>query len=221
MRTVVTSGAERREVDRFARLNDAFIATLMGVQRVQYLTGGLPSLLIGLGTAAAFFYGGWRVVEGTLTPGTLAMFLAYQARVIAPVQALMGLYGALATARVSWRRVAELLGTLPEVTERAEAEAITAVTGELAFDAVSLSYGRGGSVLDRVSVPGARRPDDRGRRHERQRQVDHRGSRGTPARSRRGHGAPRRPRPSHAAARGRATAHPRRAAGTGHLPRLD
>jgi ATP-binding cassette subfamily B protein len=36
MRTVVTSGAERREVERFSRLNDAFIATLMGVQRVQY-----------------------------------------------------------------------------------------------------------------------------------------------------------------------------------------
>ena len=54
MRTVVTSGAERREVARFSRLNDAFIATLMGVQRMHYLAGGLPSLLIGAGTAAVF-----------------------------------------------------------------------------------------------------------------------------------------------------------------------
>jgi ATP-binding cassette subfamily B protein len=151
MRTVVTAGAERREVERFSRLNDAFIATLMGVQRVQYLTGGLPSLLISIGTAAAFFYGGWRVVEGTLTLGTLAAFLAYQARVVAPVQALMGLYGALATARVSWRRVAELLGTPAEVTDRPDAAPVATAEGAVEFDAVSLAYGRGADVLDRVS----------------------------------------------------------------------
>ena len=151
MRTVVTSGAERREVERFSRLNDAFIATLMGVQRVHYLSGGLPSQLIAIGTAAAFFYGGWRVIEGTLTLGTLATVLAYLARVVAPMQALMGLYGALATARVSWRRVAELLGTPAEVTDRPDAAPLATAAGAVEFDAVSLSYGRGADVLDRVS----------------------------------------------------------------------
>lgn len=150
MRTVVTAGAERREVARFSRLNDAFITTLMGVQRTHYLAGGLPSLVIGAGTAAVFFYGGWRVVEGTLTLGTLAAFMAYQARVVAPVQALMGLYGALATARVSWRRVTELLDATPEVIERADAFWPDAVRGDVEFDRVSLSHGRG-AVLDRVS----------------------------------------------------------------------
>jgi ATP-binding cassette subfamily B protein len=150
-RTVVTAGAERREVARFGRLNDAFIATLMGVQRVHYLAGGLPSLLVAAGTAAVFFYGGWRVVEGTLTLGTLAAFMAYQARVVAPVQALMGLYGALATARVSWRRVAALLDTPPEVTERAGARPLPAVRGEVEFENVSLTHGRGAPVLDGVS----------------------------------------------------------------------
>jgi ATP-binding cassette subfamily B protein len=150
MRTVVTSGAERREVARFTRLNDAFIATLMGVQRTHYVAGGLPSLVIGAGTLAVFFYGGWRVVEGTLTLGTLAAFLAYHARVVAPVQALMGLYGGLATARVSWRRVAALLDAAPEVVERPDAVPLSSVRGEIEFDAVSLTHGRG-AVLDGVS----------------------------------------------------------------------
>ena len=80
MRTVVTSGAERREVARFSRLNDAFIATLMGLQRMHYLAGGLPSLADrrrharpSSSTAA----GAW--CEGTMTLGTLAAFMAYQA----------------------------------------------------------------------------------------------------------------------------------------------
>ncbi len=151
VRAVVTSNAQAREVGRFARLNDAFIAALMRLQRVHYLAGGLPTLLLGAGTAAVFVYGGWRVVQGTMTLGTLAAFMAYQARVVAPVQALMGLYGALATARVSWNRVAALLDTAPEVVEAPDAPALADVRGLVEFDAVSLSHGRGSAVLQDVS----------------------------------------------------------------------
>ena len=155
-RTVVTSGAQRREVSRFSQLNDAFIASLMGVQRVHYISGGLPSLLFAAGSAAVFFYGGWRVVGGTMTMGTLAAFMAYQARVVAPVQALMGLYGALATARVSWRRVAEVLDTPAEVTERSDATPLVVAQGDVAFEHVTLSYGRGGAVIEDISFQVAR-----------------------------------------------------------------
>lgn len=150
-RTVVTSGAERREVDRFSQLNRGFISSLMGLQRVHYLSGGLPSLLLVAGSAAVFVYGGWRVVEGTMTMGTLAAFMAYQARVVAPVQALMGLYGSLATAQVSWRRVEEILDTPPDVTEAPDAVTLSTVRGEVEFAGVSLSYGRGGAVIEDIS----------------------------------------------------------------------
>jgi len=154
MRTVVTSGAERREVRRFGRLNDAFIETMMGVQRTHYLVGSVPSLLVATGTGAVFVYGGLRVIDGSLTLGTLAAFLAYQARVVAPVQALMGLYGALATARVSWRRVAALLDTPADVVEQPDAQPLEHVRGEIAFDDVSLAFDRG-PVLERVSFTAA------------------------------------------------------------------
>ncbi|HYN05970.1 MAG TPA: ABC transporter ATP-binding protein [Vicinamibacterales bacterium] len=150
-RTIATSNAQAREVSRFTRLNDAFIASLMRLQRVHYIAGGLPALLLGAGTAAVFVYGGWRVVQGTMTLGTLAAFMAYQARVIAPVQALMGLYGALATARVSWTRVAALLDTRPEVVERPGAPELAAVRGLVEFQEVTLTHGRGGAVLEGVS----------------------------------------------------------------------
>jgi ATP-binding cassette subfamily B protein len=76
--------------------------------------------------------------------------MAYQARLAAPRQALMGLYGALATARVSWRRVETLLDAAPDVVERPEAAWPAAVRGAVEFDRVSLSHGRG-VVLDEVS----------------------------------------------------------------------
>lgn len=151
MRTVVTSAAEQREVQRFSRLNDAFVATLMGLQRTHYVAGGVPSLLVSIGVAAVFAYGGWRVVENTMSLGTLAAFMAYQARIVAPVQALMGLYSALATARVSWRRVAELLDVKPDVVEASDARPLDAIRGDLEFDRVTLAHPRGGLLLEDVS----------------------------------------------------------------------
>src|SRR4030095_13670838 len=92
-----------------------------------------------------------RVVEGTMSLGTLAAFMDYQARIVAPVQALMGLYSALATARVSWRRFAELLDTKPDVVAAPDARPLIQVHGEIEFDRVTLVHPRGGLLLDDAS----------------------------------------------------------------------
>ncbi len=149
---IVTSNAQDRERGRFARLNDSFVDALMGMQRLTYLAGGLPGLIVSLGASAVFLYGGSRVVDGTLTLGTFAAFIAYQSRVNAPVQALMGLYTSLATAKVSWRRVLELLDAPLDVREAPEATALSHVRGEIEFDRVSLGTERGLAVLEDFSL---------------------------------------------------------------------
>ena len=148
---VVAANAQARETSRFRRLNDHFIATLMDMQRVSYLAGGLPGLILSVGASIVLLYGGVRIVEGTLTLGTFAAFVAYQMRVMAPVQALMGLYTALATARVSWRRVLELLDAPVDVIERPEARPLPVVRGHLTFERVTLATERGTTVLEDVS----------------------------------------------------------------------
>jgi ATP-binding cassette subfamily B protein len=155
---VVASNAQAREVSRFRRLNGAFVAAVMGMQRITYFAGGLPGMLLSVGSAIVFLYGGSRVVEGTLTLGTFGAFLAYQMRVFAPAQALMGLYASLATARVSWRRVLEILDAPVEVVESARAKALSVSRGDIAFEAVTVSMDRGLRVLDEVSfsVPSGR-----------------------------------------------------------------
>ena len=145
---IVTSNAQARERRRFTRLNDRFVEALMGMQRLTYLAGGLPGLIVSLGASVVFLYGGSRVVDGTLTLGTFAAFIAYQSRVNAPVQALMGLYTALATAKVSWRRVLELLDAPIEVREASAAVALEHVRGAIAFEGVSLATERGLAVLE-------------------------------------------------------------------------
>ena len=103
-------------------------------------------------TALVFLYGGQRVIDGTLTLGTLVAFMAYQLRLFAPVQALMGLYASFATVRVSLGRVHEILDVEPEVVEPPSAEALAEVRGELQLDDVTLTFDRGGPVLEHVTL---------------------------------------------------------------------
>ena len=148
VRLVAVSNAGEREARRFKRHNDAFVDSLMKMQRLRYLAGGLPGLLLSGSTAVVFLYGGSRVIGGVVTLGTFTAFMAYQMRLIGPVQGLMGLYAGLATARVSLRRVHELMDEPIEVEDAAAPAALGPVRGELVFEDVSCGHGRGGAVLD-------------------------------------------------------------------------
>lgn len=148
MRVVVTSNAQQREAARFRRRNDRFVDALMSMQLWSSLSGSLPGLVLSIGYAALFVYGGRRVIQGTLTLGTFVAFLAYQMRLAQPVQALMSLYASFATVSVSVTRVRELLDTAPDVVERRDPVALARVEGAIAFDRVSFDFGRGDLLRD-------------------------------------------------------------------------
>jgi ATP-binding cassette subfamily B protein len=152
MKLVVTSNAQVREADRFRQRNDAFVEALMSMQWVTYLSGGLPGLILSGSTAIIFLYGGSRVIDGTITMGTLVAFMAYQMRVLPPVQALMGLYASLATAKVSLGRVQELLDANVDVIDTPESAGLNRVDGRVTIEHVTVSFGRGAPLLDDVSI---------------------------------------------------------------------
>ena len=152
VRTVVASNAQEREAERFGRHNDRFVRALMSMRWFTYLAGGLPGVLLQTGTAAVFLYGGYRVITEATTLGTFVAFMAYQMRLLFPVQALMGLYANLASARASLVRVHELWDTPLDVVEAEGAERLERASGALVLEGVRLGFGRGGEVLEGVSL---------------------------------------------------------------------
>lgn len=158
MKLAVGFNAQEREAARFRARNDSFVSSLIAMRRLTYLAGGLPGLILTLGSAAVLLLGGWRVISGAISMGTLVAFVAYQVRLLGPIQGLMGLYTSVATARVSLRRVHEILDAPIEVREAANPLHLDRVRGEVTLRNVSLSHGEI-PVLDRVSLtvaPGER-----------------------------------------------------------------
>jgi ATP-binding cassette, subfamily B, bacterial len=152
MRTIVGLNAQERAVARFGKENDSFVRSLLSMRLYTYLAGGLPGLLLSGGTAIVFLYGGFRVIEGDTTLGTFVAFMAYQMRLLGPIQGLMGIYSNLATARASLVRVHEVLDTPPEVTEAEERVRMSEARGAIRLEGVRFGFGRGGEVLDGIDL---------------------------------------------------------------------
>jgi ATP-binding cassette, subfamily B, bacterial len=159
MKVIVGFNAQQREAERFSSRNDAFIRALMSMRKLTYLSGGVPGLLLSVGSGAVFLVGGLRVIDQKISMGVLVAFIAYQMRLVWPIQALMGLYASLASARVSFRRVSEILDAPLDVEEAATAVAMPRALGAVALENVTFAFDRGTAVLERVSLsvnPGER-----------------------------------------------------------------
>lgn len=152
MRTVVGSNAQGREIERFRGRNDSFVDALLSMRLFTYLAGGLPGLLLSAGTGVVFVYGGYRVINGLMTFGTLVAFMAYQSRLMGPIQGLMGIYTNLATARASLVRVQTLLDTPPEVVEPLSPVRLSGCRGRVELEGVHLDFGRGNEGLHGIDL---------------------------------------------------------------------
>jgi ATP-binding cassette, subfamily B, bacterial len=191
MRVVASLRAGEHEIGRFRGRNDAFVDAMLRMQVTSFLTGALPGTLMAAATAAVILYGGSRIIDGSMTIGTLVAFMAYHMRLLSPVQTLLGLMASLASARVSLARIFELFDTPAEVTERAAGHRVRA-----GFDR---AWPRRRAARHRPDDPGGE--PVRGARAERRGQIDARRPDRALSRPRTGRGADRRARCTRAAAR--------------------
>jgi ATP-binding cassette, subfamily B, bacterial len=122
-KAVQAAAAEEHELRRLQHLNQGFLSRLLSQQLFSYGVGAGSSLLSHLTTAAVFMIGGYQVLQGRLTVGTLVAFSAYFTRTSGSALSLMNLYLAYQRAAVSLSRVRELLAAAPEAAPPGAAQA--------------------------------------------------------------------------------------------------
>jgi ATP-binding cassette subfamily B protein len=158
MRTTVLLTREQHEVGRFRQANDRFVRALLGRQKAAIAAGLIPSASLSVGTLLVFVIGGYGVIRGAMSLGSFVAFMAYQARMMAPVQNVMTLYTNLATLKVAVKRVMQLMDARPDVEDAMGSGARwqrESSRSPIQFESVSFRYERD-TVLDRAAftVPG-------------------------------------------------------------------
>jgi ATP-binding cassette, subfamily B, bacterial len=150
--TVKSFTREEAEKQRFLR--DVAAANEIVERGVGFdgaVRGG-QNLVVGLARIAALGLGGYLVVGGDITVGTLVAFLGYVAGLFGPVKGLTGIYETFQKAKASLETLQDLLDA-PEVVRDADhARAIPEVRGEVRFEGVGFAYPHGGEVLRGIDL---------------------------------------------------------------------
>jgi ATP-binding cassette subfamily B protein len=97
-------------------------------------------LVSAVGTALVYGLGGWFVIQGTFTVGTIVAFGAYLGQLYGALQGLAGAPVDFSTSMVSFERVFEVLDLPQDIAEQADAAALAEVQGRLEFEDVTFNY---------------------------------------------------------------------------------
>ncbi|MEB2334681.1 MAG: ABC transporter ATP-binding protein [Anaerolineaceae bacterium] len=133
-------GRTREEENRF-RQRAASVRDI-GIRRA--VVGSSFFVIFGLitavGTALVYGLGGWYVIEGVFTVGTIVAFGSYLGQLYGALQGLAGAPVEFSTSMVSFERVFEVIDLPQDIIEKENALPLRDVRGELEFDNVSFDY---------------------------------------------------------------------------------
>ena len=130
--------------DRYREINEKtfrLLAIFMpGVKLVGNITTGVVLL-----------YGGYRVLHGQMTIGTLAAFLLYLRMFFEPMQEISQFFNTFQSASSALEKLAGVLGERPGINDPAHPVTLESVRGSVAFHNVGFAYVPGRPVLPGLS----------------------------------------------------------------------
>jgi ATP-binding cassette subfamily B protein len=143
MRVVQLFGREPASARRFAELNREHLDAHLRSITIYAVFFPVVEVLTAVAMALLLWYGGLRVLDGTLTVGILAAFIQYTRRFFQPLQDLSEKFNLLQSAMASSERVFALLDepvTVPEPAPATAARLPRPVAGEVRFEGVWFRY---------------------------------------------------------------------------------
>lgn len=133
-------GRGKEEVSRFSA--EARMVRDLGVRSAVVGRWFFAAMgLVGaIGTAAVFWVGGYLVIQGGMSLGTVIMFSSLLVQLYGPLSAMSNARVEFATSLVSFERVFEVLDLRQEIVERPDAVDLRPVTGTVELDRVYFGY---------------------------------------------------------------------------------
>jgi ATP-binding cassette subfamily B protein len=114
----------------------------IGIRRA--VVGSIFFVIIGLvsavGTALVYGLGGYFVIKGTFTIGTIVAFGAYLGQLYGSLQGLASAPVDFSTSMVSFERVFEVIDLPKDIEEKDDAIVLDNVRGDLEFENVTFNY---------------------------------------------------------------------------------
>jgi subfamily B ATP-binding cassette protein MsbA len=140
IRVVKAFGREDAEAGRFQARNQAFLATTLKTNQVWSIGHSHMEVIGVISIAVIIWYGGYLVINGTMTPGAFFSFMAAMLLAYTPVRKLSGANNLIQQALAAAERVFDVLDMK---TEQAQTQGMVPLAGihrAIEFQGVSLRY---------------------------------------------------------------------------------
>ncbi|MDZ4279072.1 MAG: ABC transporter ATP-binding protein [Dehalococcoidia bacterium] len=147
VRVIQSLSREGENTRRFDSVNRDNLSANVEAGRVTAAVMPMVELTVAIATALVIIYGGFKVLDGRMTIGTLAFFALSVQRFYEPVRDLVLQYTQLQRAMAGGERIFEVLDTVPEIQDAEDAVGLEDVRGEIEFDHVDFEYVEGVPVL--------------------------------------------------------------------------
>ncbi len=139
-RVVRAYAQEREESDRFeTELEELFDRNLRAANRWAF-SFPMTLALNALSVAGVVWVGGWMVLTGRISIGTLVAFERYTSMLQEPIRWLGFVVNRIAKAIASGERIFEILDTRAKIADRPGAKPMDAMSGVVTFESVDFTY---------------------------------------------------------------------------------
>lgn len=152
MRVIKAFAQEERENRRFDERNYKVFEASFAANAMWALYFPILGLLMGLGSYIIWLVGGYTVLHGGMTLGTLTAFSGYLMQFYAPFQNFSRALDWSTRSLTAAERVFEVLDTEPELQEARDAVPMPDMHGAVEFENVSFSYDKAKQVLENFSL---------------------------------------------------------------------
>lgn len=145
-------GAEKTESEKLGEKQSNILGSILKLQILGAVSGAVPTGFSIINTLIVFGYGGWQVLEGGLSIGSLVAFSVYQGRVFGPLQGLLEGVLALQKSKVAIARVRAILDIAPDNDDAGDLVLSEQETGQdLVVDGAGFSYDPDNPVFRNIS----------------------------------------------------------------------
>ena len=152
MRVVKAFAREDYEQKRLEQESLESVEISLQARSIKAKLAPLVEVIVACGTALAVWFGSRLVLAGTLSPGSLLVFLLYLGKMYKPMRELSKMADTFSKAAVGWERIQEVLETESQVPDRRGALTAPRFRGRIEFDGVDFSYGPDQEILKDIHL---------------------------------------------------------------------
>jgi ABC-type multidrug transport system fused ATPase/permease subunit len=150
----VTQSLSREDINlqQFDKVNKAHLDANKEAARLQAFMMPVVEILTNTAFALVLVFGGFELMDGHTTVGTLLAFMLFIQRFFGPVMEIIMLYTEIQRATASGIRILELTDVKAEIQDKTNALVMPSIKGQIEFDHIEFSYEENKEILHNINL---------------------------------------------------------------------